>query len=140
VADKRAYLWLLFVVVALALALTAVTRAPGRRVVVPSRASAPETAATMALEVRNGTITPAVTQARKGDRLALHVVNAGTKACTLALMGYEDRMPPMALAPGAAWDGILVADRPGEDFAWMIDGAPAGRFEVAGSHLVEGHR
>ena len=29
---------------------------------------------------------------------------------------------------------------PGEDFAWLLNGKPAAKLRVAGSHLVEGHR
>jgi hypothetical protein len=55
-------------------------------------------------------------------------------------MGYEDRLGAVRVAPDSLWRGEFVADRPGQDFAWVLDGAPAGRLEVAGSHLVEGHR
>jgi hypothetical protein len=61
-------------------------------------------------------------------------------AVGLALAGYEDRLAIPALSPGATWSGEFIADRPGEDFAWLLDGVPAGRLAVTGSHLVEGHR
>jgi hypothetical protein len=55
-------------------------------------------------------------------------------------MGYQDRFGAAHVAPDSVWRCEFVADLPGEDFAWMVDGTPAGRFEVKGSHLVEGHR
>ena len=35
---------------------------------------------------------------------------------------------------------VPIAERDWRNFAWTIDGRPAGRFAVQGSHLVEGHR
>jgi hypothetical protein len=70
----------------------------------------------------------------------VRVVHRGTGPARLALMGYEDRLGVAEVAPGATWRASFVADRPGDDFAWMLDGAPAGRLRVSGSHLVEGHR
>jgi hypothetical protein len=58
----------------------------------------------------------------------------------VVLSGYEDRVTLAALAPGARWTATLVADLPGDDFTWLVDGAPTGRFVVTGSHLVDGHR
>jgi hypothetical protein len=68
------------------------------------------------------------------------MTNAGTAAATIALPGYEDRLTVPRLEPGAQWSGGFLADRPGDDFAWVVNERPAGRFLVAGSHLVEGHR
>ena len=34
----------------------------------------------------------------------------------------------------------FTADRPGDDFAWIVNGIPAARLTVSGSHLIEGHR
>ena len=41
---------------------------------------------------------------------------------------------------GANYVHHVLADRPGDDFAWIVDGAAVGRLVVQGSHLVEGHR
>jgi hypothetical protein len=68
------------------------------------------------------------------------VEHRGAATARLTLAGYEDRLDIPALAPGAGWTGQFLADRPGEDFAWLLDGQPAGRLTVTGSHLVEGHR
>jgi hypothetical protein len=76
----------------------------------------------------------------KGTRVLLSVTNRRRLPVEVALPGYEDHLPSFRLRAGETWRGAFLADRPGEDFAWMIDGSPAGRFTVAGSHLVEGHR
>jgi len=70
----------------------------------------------------------------------LSLVNTGARAIAPTLAGYEDRFAPGTIAPGATWSGTFVSDRPGEAFAWLIDGEPCGRLSVSGSHLVEGHR
>jgi hypothetical protein len=75
-----------------------------------------------------------------GRTVALAVTNRDRTPRRLRLAGYEDRVDTGALAPGATWHGGFVADRPGDDFAWLVDGRPAGRLDVRGSHLVEGHR
>ena len=42
---------------------------------------------------------------------------------------------------GTSWiDEQVFADRPGDDFAWEVNGQVAGKLTVSGSHLVEGHR
>jgi hypothetical protein len=74
----------------------------------------------------------------KDRRVALTVVNRGAGPSTLALTGYEDRVRLGPVAPGATRAIEFQADRPGEDFTWMVDGVPAGRFTVAGPHLDEG--
>ena len=45
-----------------------------------------------------------------------------------------------SVAPGEIAHATFRADRPGGDFAWLVDGAPSGRFAVSGSHLEEGRR
>lgn len=138
--SKRAYLWLLGAVVALAIGLSAVAHAPGRRAAGNSTYRAPAPTIAVVLTLRDGTVSPAVTQVEKGERVLFQVTNAGSTGASLALLGYEDRLPAITLAPGSDWKGELIAERPGDDFAWMVNGKPAGRFVVAGSHLVEGHR
>lgn len=73
-------------------------------------------------------------------RVRLHVRNSGKHAIRLTLAGYEDHWEDLTLPPGEAADREFLADRPGEDFPWLVDGHPLGRFVVSGSHLVEGHR
>ena len=138
--SKRAYSWLLAAVVALAIGLSAVAHAPDRRAAGNSAYRAPAPTVAVALTVRDGTVAPAVTRVEKGERVLFQVTNAGSTGASLALLGYEDRLPAITLAPGSDWKGELLAERPGDDFAWMVNGKPAGRFVVAGSHLVEGHR
>ncbi|MEP7029293.1 MAG: hypothetical protein ABI960_11920, partial [Candidatus Eisenbacteria bacterium] len=73
-------------------------------------------------------------------RVLLTLVNRGSHPVVVQLAGYEDRITPGPLAPDSAWSGSFLADRPGEAFAWLVDGEPRGRLAVTGSHLVEGHR
>ena len=135
---KRPYLLLAAAVVALALALTALGRP--RRADAPSPAAAAAPVVEMAIAIGAGQVLPAVASVPKGARVRLRIENRGAAPARLALAGYEDRLEMPALAPGAVWTGEFLADRPGEDFAWLIDGQPAGRLAVSGSHLVEGHR
>jgi hypothetical protein len=138
---KRPYLLLLGAVVVVAVALTILGRMP-RRQAAPAggEAGAPAPVTALALDLRDGMLEPPATRAPKDHRVRLTVTNRGTTPGRLALAGYEDRLVIPEIVPGASWTGEFVADRPGDDFAWMVDGAPAGRFAVTGSHLVEGHR
>lgn len=138
--SKRAYFWLLGAVVALAIGLSAVAHAPGRRATGNATYRVPAPTVAVVLTLRDGTVSPAVTRVEKGERVLFQVTNAGSTGASLALLGYEDLLPAITLAPGSEWKGELLAERPGDDFAWMVNGKPAGRFVVAGSHLVEGHR
>lgn len=137
---RRPYFWLLGGVVALALALTLLGRAPLRNVEVSDTPLAPAPAVEAALEIRSGMISPSVVSVSKGDRIALIVTNADRSRAELTLLGYEDHISGIAIESGASWKGELFADRPGDDFAWVVNGRPAGRLAVSGSHLVEGHR
>jgi len=85
-------------------------------------------------------VTPSRASVAVGTRIELSVENATPRAVHVSLSGYEDRATVPTLAPGARWTTTLTADRPGEDFSWLIDGTPTGRFVVMGSHLVDGHR
>lgn len=73
-------------------------------------------------------------------RVRLAITNRYRGAVSLALMGYQDRFGATNIPPDSTWRGEFLADRPGEDFAWVLEGAPVGRLRVTGSHLVEGHR
>jgi hypothetical protein len=97
-------------------------------------------AVALALDACDTTVVPESAQVPKDHRVRLTVRNRGTTPARLVLSGYEDRLSIPQLPPGAAWSGEFLADRPGEDFAWMLAGQPAGRLTVTGSHLVEGHR
>lgn len=136
---KRSYLVLLLVTLACAAGLTLLARNP-RRAGRPSAAVAPVPEIRLALEFGEGAMTPQDASVPKGHQVRLSVTNRGGRPVTIALSGYEDRLAIGALAPRATWTGTLLADRPGEDFAWLVDGTPVGRFRVLGSHLEEGHR
>jgi hypothetical protein len=132
------------VLLAIAVALGAVALAVGRNLRLSSGPEpAPAARAEVVLDLiitPDHRITPAVASVPKEHIVRLSVTNGGTRAVTLTLMGYQDRLAVTQVAPGSAWRGEFVADRPGDDFAWMLDGAPAGRLAVTGSHLVDGHR
>ena len=85
-------------------------------------------------------VSPALVTVPKDRRVVLTVFNHRRLAAGISLQGYQDVLTPGVLAPGATWRGSFLADRPGDDFRWMIEGEPAGRFVVVGSHLLEGHR
>lgn len=95
---------------------------------------------TVELSVQDGALAPARTAVDKDRQVRLTVENRGTRPARLTLAGYQDRLDTGAIAPGARWQGAFLADRPGEDFVWLLDSIPSGRFEVRGDHLVEGHR
>ncbi len=136
---RRSYTWLVAAVLAAALILSGLGhRIRPRTAVAPMPARTP--ASEVALEIRAGRVEPAVVAVAKGREVRLSVVNRGTQPVHLALAGYEDRFEIPVLHPQQSWRGKFLADRPGEDFAWLLDGRPAGRFVVTGSHLVDGHR
>jgi len=137
---KRSYLALLGGVVVLAVALSVLGRSPRRRTAAVETTAPAGPVVEVTLVLRGGTMTPETVSVEKGSRLILTVTNTGRTPAVLTLPGYDDRLPAIALEPGGSWRGEIEADRPGDDFAWTLDGEPAGRFIVAGSHLVEGHR
>lgn len=136
---KRAYLLLFALILVLAALLTFLGRSRPRdvaRAVVTTEAPAID----LTLGILDGQMTPTVAAVAKGSRVRLRVDYRGDHPAKLALAGYEDRLVIPTLAPDTVWMGEFLADRPGEDFAWLLDGEPAGRLCVTGSHLVEGHR
>ena len=122
-----------------ALVLGALARAP-RTSSVHSDAHATVPVDSLRVTFANGTARPEAASIPVGHRLALTFVNEGPRPIAAGLAGYEDRVPPAPLAPGAARTVTFVADRPGEAFAFLVDGEPCGRLAVTGSHLPEGHR
>jgi hypothetical protein len=88
----------------------------------------------------DGKLVPDMVVVEKGSRVTVSLKNESSKAARVELPGYEDRLAPGRLEPGAVWVGGFEADRPGDDFAWVIDGKTSGRFVVNGSHLIEGHQ
>ena len=136
---KRSY-WLLF---ALVLAVAVVLAALGRPRTRPQAPAAPAhdvPVVELALEIRDGHMTPEAAAVPKGSRVRLKIDYRGDHPAQLALAGYEDRLVIPALAPGSEWSGEFLADRPGDEFAWLLNGEPSGRLAVTGSHLEDGHR
>jgi hypothetical protein len=137
---KRSYV---FLVAAVAIAATLVAVAARPRRAAPEAAvvaAAPGADVAIALAIEGGLAAPAATSAPKGARVTLAAENRDAAPRRVALLGYEGRFAPVTIEPGRSVLVRFTADRPGGDFAWMIDGRPAGRFSVTGSHLVEGHR
>lgn len=135
---KRSYLLLALTVVVLSVALTLLGRPRSAHAPPPAAAEAP--VAELAIAITGGKISPAVASVPKGHRVRLRVEHRDAAVVRLALAGYEDLLDIPPLAPGATWTAEFPADRPGDDFAWLLDGQPAGRLTVTGSHLIEGHR
>lgn len=133
------YLLLLGVTLAAGLALTLAARMPQSPAARPG-AVAPVPGVALRIEFEDGSVLPATAVVPANHRVQLTLVNRGGAAIDVRLAGYEDRVAPGALAAGATWTGTFLADRPGEAFAWLVDGQPCGRLAVSGSHLVEGHR
>jgi hypothetical protein len=137
----RRYFLLFLAVLALGLALGFATRS-GRLGPRASRTSeaAPVPRVTVSLTVHDTTVTPADLVVPLGSRVSLEIANEGRKEVDVALAGYAGRLPAIRVQPGAVGHGEFTADLPGEDFAWLVNGRPASRLTVAGSHLIEGHR
>ncbi len=133
----RRYGILFVVMVGIALVAIAVSRLPRAS---RSVANAVEAAEPLALDVFQDRVvtTPAVIPV--GSRVELTVVNHTMATARVELAGYEDRVSHPGLGPDSTWTTAFVADRPGEQFAWIVNGEPRGRLDVTGSHLVEGHR
>lgn len=112
----------------------------------PRRAAAPEApppalpAADLVLTVRDGAVEPETSAVPKDRRVRLVIRNQGTRAASLRLAGYEGRLDIPVVPAGGSWTGEFESTLPGEGFSWMLDGEPAGRVAVTGSHLPEGHR
>ena len=135
----KRYAWLLVAGMVLSLGALAVGRT------VRFTAPAPEATAEapvveLALALGDSGVEPASAAVPKDHRVRLSVRNDRATTVTLTLQGYEDRFTTLPIAPGGTWRGEFVADRPGEAFAWVVDGVALGRLSVTGSHLVEGHR
>ena len=85
-------------------------------------------------------ITPENSSVPKDHRVRLTIVNRRRDRVGLALHGYQDKLMIGWIDPDSTWRGEFLADRPGDGFAWMLEGEPVGQLNVSGSHLVEGHR
>lgn len=137
--NARPYAALAAGAVITALALTLVARAP-RPAAAPPAAPPAAPVTELALVLGPDGVEPVAAQVPKDHRVELVVVNHRAAAVSFTLAGYEDRVRVEAIAPGATWRASFLADLPGEGFSWLVDGEPAGRLVVTGSHLVEGHR
>ena len=134
----RRYGWLLLALLLAALVLAPLARrARPRAAAAPTAVPAPTVALTLVARDR---IEPADSVVAKNVRVQLAVTNAASRPVRFALAGYEDRVSAAVIEAGATWRVEFLADRPGEGFAWLLDGEPAGTLTVAGSHLEEGHR
>jgi hypothetical protein len=136
---KRQYA-ALFAAILLAAVVLALVRTPQSAAKRHTATATSAPAETHTLVVADGTVTPAYAAVPKDSHVRLIVKNRGTRAAQLALSGYEGKLTVPHLAAGVSWSGTFTADLPGDDFAWLVDGKPAARFAVTGSHLVEGHR
>ena len=136
---RRRYLLLLGLVVLGALSLGVVLRLPHRSPA-PHVAVAPDPGVELTLTIEDGRISPATSAVPKDRRVLLAITNRGKRDVDLKLAGYEDRLSIGTVAAGDTWSGEFVADLPGAEFTWLVNGEPAGLFAVTGSHLVEGHR
>lgn len=75
-----------------------------------------------------------------GSDVTLTLANQRDTEVVLDLAGYTDRLGVQHVPAHGRATLRFLADRPGDDFAWMLNGQPAGRFAVTGSHLQEGHQ
>ena len=138
---KRRYVWLLLACVLVAVGLSVWGGPAGRRAPTGGEASVPVPSVELVLMIgADGKMTPASASVEKGRRVGVTVTNTGPRSARLELPGYEDRIVAQIIMPGDTWRGEFLADRPGDDFAWTVNGEPAGKLVVTGSHLIEGHR
>ena len=129
----------LLAAVAAALVLGAIARAPGRRES-PTATAAAVPAETLRVAFAGGVAHPERASVPVDHMVTATLVNDGSHPIEAALAGYEDRFALAPIEPGASRTVTFLADRPGEAFAWLVDGEPCGRLAVTGSHLERGHR
>jgi hypothetical protein len=134
----KRYVTLFVVSLVIAVGLATFLKRPRTLAPRPIAASIPEV--TLRLTIQRGAVMPTRAAVPKNHRVRLQVLNRDLASVTLALAGYEDRLGTHAIGAGAMWDTSFVADRPGDGFAWLVEGKPAGQLSVSGSHLEEGHR
>jgi len=134
---KPAWVVLVVASAAAAFGLAALARVPRQPDTTRVERARPHVA--LSLTVEHGAVSPAVSMVRKGYQVRLSVLNRQGAAIRLALTGYEDRVAAARIARDSTWHREFLADRPGDEFEWQVDGRSAGRFIVLGSHLEEGH-
>jgi len=135
----RAYRNLSIAVLLAALLVAVLARRPHHFAAPPDR-SAVAPSVRLTVQVRDGVASSDPASVPKDRQVELDVANREARPVRLTLAGYEDRVDTGSIAPGQTWHGRFLADRPGQDFAWLVDGRPVGRLAVTGSHLEEGHR
>jgi len=94
----------------------------------------------MAFTLTKDGIAPANSSVPKDHRVRLTITNHRRDRVGLSLHGYQDRLMIGWIDPDSTWRGEFIADRPGDGFAWMLEGEPVGKLAVEGSHLVDGHK
>ena len=94
----------------------------------------------LALTLTRQGLSPETSSVPKDHRVRLTIVNRRRDRAGLALHGYQDKLMIGWIDPDSTWRGEFLADRPGEGFAWELEGEPVGKLSVLGSHLVDGHR
>jgi len=94
----------------------------------------------LALALTRQGISPENSTVPKDHHVRLTIVNRRRDRVGLALHGYQDKLMIGWIDPDSTWRGEFLADRPGEGFAWELEGEPVGKLSVLGSHLVDGHR
>lgn len=94
----------------------------------------------LALTLTKDGIAPASASVPKDHRVMLAITNRRHDRVGLSLHGYQDRLMIGWIEPDSTWRGEFLADRPGDGFAWMLEGEPVGKLAVEGSHLEDGHR
>lgn len=131
----------------LALALTAVLLASGVTLVArrphaaaPAPVAAPLPDTSLTIVMGHDGLQPERASVPKDHRVSLTFSNHSGHAIVVSLSGYDPEPGIGRLEDGDTWCGTFTSDRPGDDFAWIVDGKPAGRLAVSGSHLAEGHR
>ena len=126
---------------AFALGLVLMVAARTMRAPAPAVTHAPEIpSVTLEFTLTQDGMTPANASVPKDHRVRLTIVNRRRDRVGLSLHGYQDRLMIGWIDPDSTWRGEFLADRPGDGFAWMLEGEPVGKLAVEGSHLVEGHR
>jgi len=119
------------------LALGALARMPRQEA--PTLVAAPTKRRDIVIAIRaDGTVIPERISVPVGAEVTLVAANEGPLPRTLSLSAYGDRLD-LLVAPGRTGRSVFRAERPGQEFVWLVDGVPSGRFIVTGSHLIEGH-
>ena len=135
----RRYAWVLVAALAGAVLVSVLLRMPGHAEP-PAPAVAPVHAIILGVQVFAERVQATADSIDAGTAVTLTVTNRTGQALRVRLTGYEDRVDSGEIVPGGTWRGEFVADRPGEQFAWLVNDQPRGRLDIRGSHLVEGHQ